>query len=529
MGKVIPDAVQGLSISQRLARNSAVAMACRVITAFISLATIPIVVGKLGVVSYGIWETLIAVASLSILFQSAISNTLLWKVSKSFGIGDINTIRRTVGIGLSINLTLLICVVPVCLATRYSIVKIINVPFEQVSTVIEMLPYVVGITICSGINESFASVINGSQRMGVSILTQAGALVLNYMTVIIFLFSGGGLWSLLAGQLIGTVTSGVILCVIAHRMYPGGFFHPVIPSRDEIDSMYAYVGYMSIGSFSGALRDQTDKLVLATFASPVWVGFYGIAARLASLILEFNRFFYGPLIAASGALYAQGDWEAISRLYQRIMTTVACCTCGIFILVISLYDRIMIAWLGEYLPDVTQILLLLVAANTIVVVLTGAGTSICKGIGRAGIETVYITLNLIANLLLTIILVMAVGPMGTVYASVSTWIMGALFFVVLMHRKLSLPVSATLQAGKILLAAIIVAITSRLVIEYTFLLPKSRSDALFSGMLLSVPVLATYVLSLVLLGVITRKSITSFRRDLSNLQFPFNKLSVTKD
>ena len=55
---------------------------------------------------------------------------------------------------------------------------------------------------------------------------------------------------------------------------------------------------MLIGSVSAALRGSTDKIILASMASPVWAGqLLGIAARLANLVMEASNVFYAPLIA----------------------------------------------------------------------------------------------------------------------------------------------------------------------------------------------------------------------------------------
>ena len=68
-------------IKRRFLANSSLTVGTRVITACLSLVTIPVLVKTFGVAGYGTWEALLAMASLASVFQAAISGTLVWRVS----------------------------------------------------------------------------------------------------------------------------------------------------------------------------------------------------------------------------------------------------------------------------------------------------------------------------------------------------------------------------------------------------------------------------------------------------------------
>src|SRR4030095_12865770 len=100
-------------------------------------------------------------------------------------------------------------------------------------------------------------------------------------------------------------------------------------------------------------REQTDKVILASLASPEWVAFYGIAARLSGLVTEIISFVYLPILTAVGALNAIGDWDGVRCLYRRLMATVSIVTGLIVIVVAGLAERIVILWIGHPIPQVT--------------------------------------------------------------------------------------------------------------------------------------------------------------------------------
>ena len=247
--------------------------------------------------------------------------------------------------------------------------------------------------------------------------------------------------------------------------------------------MARYSGLLTLGSVAAALRDQTDKIILASLASPTWVGYYGIAARLSGLVMEIIRFFYLPILTAVGALNAMGDWDGVRRLYSRLMAIVSIVTGVVVVVVAGLADRLVVLWIGHPIPQVTLLLWLLITGSATAAMLTGPGTAICRGCGRVGIETTYLAFNLVLNLVLTVSLVLVIGPVGTAVATGSTWALSSMLFLFVLHKRLDLPVEASRRAGGTALLAAAVAIA----VYWTSSvlgLPEGRHDALVSVVLL---------------------------------------------
>jgi O-antigen/teichoic acid export membrane protein len=336
-------------------------------------------------------------------------------------------------------------------------------------------------------------VIRGSQETGfVSVvLTLAG--FLNAAVMLTGLFLGFGLWSLLAGYAVAALVTGAGNFLRASRLY--GWFKvlPIVPSRADIRAMRRYFGFVSIGSFSVLLRGETDKLVLAGFASPAWVGVYAIASRMSSLVMESSNFFYYPTIAASGAMNGRGDWSGIRHLYKTMSAVFPVAAGLVSVLVLSLYDRLSVAWLGRSVSGLATLLFLVIAGNTIAVVLTGSGTSILKGVGKMETETTYVVVSLILNIVLTVTLVATIGAIGTVIASTVSWGIGAALFVWLMHRRFDFPLQGTWRSIAALLYIVVIVAAAR------FLIPAwgpdtNRMHAAISLAKYAVPVGLAYLL-----------------------------------
>lgn len=482
-------------IEQRFRTNSALIIAARVVTAVLSLATIPVVVSRLGIAGFGTWEALVAFASLASVFQAAISGTLVWRISEAYGRGDAAEIRRLASIGAGATLTLFLLFWPAAWVLRDGIVRFLGISTETHQLAAQMFPVVAAFILLGGLSEALESVVSGCQRTGLVNVIGAAAHTLNYTTVIVLLLLGGGLWSLVVGQVIAFVVRLAGAWIAVRATFGTVSLVPSLPRADDL-VMARYSGLLLVGSFAGALRDQTDKVVLASLASPTWVGYYGMAARLSALVMEIIRFFYLPILTAVGALSAMGDWQGVRRLYSRLMALVSVVTGLIVVVVSGLADHIIILWIGRPVPEVTTLLWWLIAGSASAAMLTGPGTAICRGCGRVGIETAYLATNLILNLVLTVSLVMLIGPLGTAIATGSTWAISSILFLIVLHRRLDLPVAASRRAAATAAVAALVAATTYW-ISGMLDLPAGRAQAVWSLAVLGTIAVMGYVLLLV--------------------------------
>jgi len=250
------------------------------------------------------------------------------------------------------------------------------------------------------------------------------------------------------GFIAGFVVYAVFLYRSSARTLNIFSLRPKMPEKGVLRGVTPYAGFMLLGAVSIALRDQADKIILASTASPAWTGYFSVAARLTSLVLMVCTSVYVPIIAAAGAMQSRGDWPGVQRLYSDAMTAMAFIV-GLFsALVTGLYDRILIFWIGKPINEVGVILYFLIAGNAIAVLLTGTGSAVCKGIGIIQIETIYIIVGLVLNLMLKFILIPLIGPIGTVISSATSWALASVLFVTLLHRKTKLPVAGTVRAVK---------------------------------------------------------------------------------
>jgi O-antigen/teichoic acid export membrane protein len=452
------------NIRRQLFINSGLLGLSRILSTCTSLVTVPVILSRLGLGGYGSWETMMAIAALVMVFQTTINGTLVWKMSGAYGSRDLDGIRRLMGVGIGVVMSMFALITPFVWIMRYDLVGLSNIPSMYRNTALWVIPILVSQTTVGALGETFSAVLTAYQRAGITTLIQTAALMANSAFVIIGLLHGWQIWSLLLGNTVGVIlgiagqyVAVVMICHISS-------LRPHMPSWGEAKPLIKFAGFLAIGQISMALRDSTDKFVLASVGNTIWTAWFGLASRLASLTLMVCSFFYVPLISAIAALSARNDWAGVRRLYANTMILMPFLAGTFVVLVASTYDRLLMMWIGQSIPQVGPILFILLAGNIIAIVLTGVGSSLCKGIGKVSIETNYIIICVVANIVLKFVLTPRLGPIGTVVASASSWALGSIFFVILMHRAVELPNTVIRAAAMLPVMLISIMVSRRLTV-----------------------------------------------------------------
>ena len=465
-------------VQRQILINSAAIVICRVSLALVNILAVPFIIKYLGISGFGSWETIYSVAAIfMVLAQGLLGTTMNWRMSISYGQGNIAYIRRLARIASIVPYFLLLLVGPIIWLFRNPLIHWLNLPEAMTSPALIIFPAVVGFMLLYGLFEIWGAVLTAFQQAGLTAVLQTGARIMYYFGAVAGLMMGARLWGLFIAFALSIILSLAGTYLAARHKCSRLSLLPVFPSRDESRSLLRYASLMIVGTAAWAVRTCLIKILLAALESAEWVGFFSIASLLAVAVYEACSFFLMPTIAAVGALYGQNDWGGIKKIYGNMMVIIAFFSGMSCILVLGFYDRIMIFWMGRLIPQVVPILILLVIGNTIAVILTGAGTAVCRGIGRVEIETRYMLLGLVLNALLIILLMTKMGGIGIVIAGSLSWALSAVYFQFILHRKLDLPFSASLGGASSLPVVAFIIIGARLLLS-RIPLPTRRLTAL---------------------------------------------------
>ncbi len=444
-------------LTDQLIKNSALMVVARISGIITLLVSVPFIIAYLGDEGYGVWESLLAIGTLPQVFQAVISSTILWQISVSHGKQENQEARRLVRIGIGCTQVLLLMLVPIVLVWRHEITSGLQLPLQWQSDAHWLLPWLVAVIILGGVNQSLLSVLNGYQRAGQAALIQSLGLMATNFTAMLVLILGGGLKGLLFGYLAGFAAMFVVLYPLASQICGGISLWPTCPTGRDLAALGPFAGLVLLSNAAFLFRDHTDKLLLASLASPLVVGYFVMAQRISALILQLCLVTLTPLTALIGSQYAQGRWSAVRQIYESTSIGLISVVGLIGFLVCTLHRPLMMLWLGHEQPQAYPFLAITVFGVVSSVTFAGPGVALAKGIGRPGYETVYsgVTLGLI--LISKPLLVVWFGASASVISSSLSWCLGSMMLLHLLHSRLDLPGSVLHKTYRIYLATVAVS------------------------------------------------------------------------
>jgi len=488
-GLAAPSVVDGTT--RHLLMNSGAMALARGAGLLTLIVAVPFLMEGLGSTAFGVWESLVAAASIVTTFQVVISGTLIWRVSAAYGRDDIDDIRRLLQVGVASALASVVVVTPITWFFSEPILGYLRIDGESLILSRNLLPTIVAVMLLGGVNEALTAVHVGFQKSGRASIIQSLGIVTTNGLAISLIFAGFGVEALLYGMIAGLIMTFAALYLSARHVCGELSLTPTLPSRRDIVEIGPFSGLLFVSSLAIVFRDHTDKIVLATSASSSAVAYFAMAQRLVLAIAQVCAVFIIPFTASVGALGAAGRYQEAGRLYANVGTGLAVVVGLLTVMLCTLHHSVFVLWVGHTEPDASLYLTILLVGYSSALILGGAGAGYVKGRGRAGLETAYSVVTLIGTLALKPILIHFLGPTGAATASAVAWTAGALLFVVLIHKFLQPPEGTVYRIVGIWALTCLLATIGRAGSDY-LTIPHSRAAAVVMVGVAAVPLSIIY-------------------------------------
>jgi O-antigen/teichoic acid export membrane protein len=238
---------------------------------------------------------------------------------------------------------------------------------------------------------------------------------------------GGGSWSgdrALVAAAVGYVVSGLaLLCarfIQAHLILPLPMkFSSPWPAA-EVWSLLAAGSVIAAAQLADFLYAPTDYILINRFVSPGAVAIYAPAVQIDSGLLLVVGAIAAVLLPKAAMAHVAGDTGQLRRYYVRGTLS------GVVMLVIASVAVYLASpwifrlWLGDPLP-MTQAILPLVLAHTILGGSSGVGRSILLAMGKAKPFAIAMLVAGVANVICSYVFVahMGLGLRGVIYGTIA--------------------------------------------------------------------------------------------------------------
>ena len=403
----------------------------RVITAFLWVAAVPFVLGRLGPERFGIWSLFFAFNAYLLWLDAGIGSTMLRYVATQRPAGDREAIRKTLRWGMWASMGLgLIWALAVGLLRNW-IATIFHVPPEMVQeTLAALLIFAIGVLMIFPV-QALLSSLKGFERIDYSNLCQTVGVGVHVLALWITLSAGGGLVGAAWAGVIGQAVSGILAAIlIEYEVRKVALSGPGIgpPWRELLKFSVALqvLGVLII------LQIQSGRFVVGVLGNLTMVADYELAFRIAYALGGLPILIRDPVIPAVSRIWEQKGSAAVSELFRSTSQLVFTFSVIVLGLLWLLATDITLLWLGPGHERIADLIRLWVIANALNLAYA-PGVAIARGMGMPRFEIMSYAAALVTSVGLAIVWVPRFGTAGAVYAVMFSYVIGFLTFVVAFH------------------------------------------------------------------------------------------------
>jgi O-antigen/teichoic acid export membrane protein len=172
------------------------------------------------------------------------------------------------------------------------------------------------------------------------------------------------------------------------------------------------------------INSQSDKVVMGLIASTATLGQLGIASQVADAGRLVAGAALAPIISSLAVAFAAADPERLRRhfawTHRLWLETIG----GGTIIGLGVLYPLLLAWLGEGYGEAALFGAFLVGAMGFAL-LGGTAVAYLRALGRPGIESRYGLIMVGLNVVFTVVLAVAFGPLGVVGGTLAAYALAA--------------------------------------------------------------------------------------------------------
>jgi len=406
---------------RRALLGTGAAVGARGIGAVVSLVTVPLTLGYLGVERYGMWMTISSLIAFLAFTDLGIGNGLLTAIASATGRNDRAAEARysASATWMLVAVGIVVLVGFVLLSTVVSWAELFNVtdPVARAEAAPAMLAF--GACFAAGLPLSAVTQLRYGYQEGYanSGYVAAGS-VLGLGSVLLAISLQLGLpflvLALMGAPLLASLMNAAVLF---GRRRPW-----LLPRLSAVHLPTAISLLRSGGQFlvlqlAVAAAFYSDSLIAARVIGPQAVAEYSVATKLFLVPTVLAAAAVGPLWPAYGEAYARGDVPWLRRTLRRSLTLVLAITVPLSLLVAVAAESILEVWIG----GAVKAPMLLVAGIATWTVLSAVGTSLAmllNGLHILRFQIATAVAMSALNVTLSIALASRIGVAGVILGTV---------------------------------------------------------------------------------------------------------------
>jgi O-antigen/teichoic acid export membrane protein len=428
---------------QKLALNTLYNFFGRFTHIIVNIILTPLLLNKLGVEKFGVWSLLFTVAGYFFLidfgFETFTKYTAEYHIRKMSS--EINKIVNT---GIALYGALLLIVIAILFVFNSSILNLLHIPakmYEETRTAMFIVVLSLGF---SYLFIPFRGVLLGLQRMDIANLMLIISAATTGLGTGFVLKFGYELVGLAYVHLLSTtviILGNIIFCSL---LITDLKIHPKYISREAINIILKYGGKIQISNIAAIINFASDKLMIALFLSTAYITTYELGFRVVYIVIIISQILVSAMMPMVSSMKATNDIKALDNMYFRISKYHALIMFALCTFLITCAPTLLLVWLGNLHPDSVLVIRLLTVAY-LAKTLTDVPIQFVRGLGLPEFEMWLSIARGTTYVLLATILIQIYGFHGLLLTAPLILVTSSSYFLVTIHKKLSLSILTSLQ------------------------------------------------------------------------------------
>lgn len=381
-----------------------------------ALATIPVMVDRLGVDLYGLYTICISLIGFMALVDFGIGQTVIKYVAEYEATGQTQRVQPLLGVALLIYLVVGI----VSAIALYGFAPLLAQGLYEGEVKQGLAQDVLRITavplLLGYVNQFFLNVCKAYHRFDVPAMIHNAGNLSGILLATLLLLAGYSLREVLWGYVLIQALALAAGYVASVRVVPAGIRLRPRFERQVLRSILSFSVYTFIGNFIGALTSRVDKLLIGLLVGTEAVTYYQIPFMIAQmangLVHTLSQIVFPRFSEMSGLQDRQG----LLRLYGTVNAAVLLMSLVIAVMLISVGGEFLSVWISLEFANKASDVLTVIALYFLLQSSTVAGYWVLQGAGKAQQTALMFVLDASAYFIALYYLANHYGYLGAAFA-----------------------------------------------------------------------------------------------------------------
>jgi O-antigen/teichoic acid export membrane protein len=409
----------------RIVKAVSTGAAARLLSAGLTLVSLPLAVRYLGAERYGVWATITTTAVWINLLDLGIANTLTNSISRAYALDDRASAARyfTNALLISGSIAVAVGAVFAIVVSRVDWVRLFNVsanvPASEVRNTVAVAATLMLLGLPCNLGSKLLAGYQELHRYNYAVLAGAVSSVLGLALGITLHVSMPVLFTMSMGCV--TFASLATLITVITWQKPW-----LLPRLGLIDRSTSCELFNSGSSFfliqvAAVVVFSSDNIVVSHYLGAAEVTPYSVTWRLVGLAAILQSLIFPALWPAYAEAYARGDYGWIRRTFSLTLRGTVAINFG-FVMLLILFGRTMIRlWAGQAAVP-TFPLLLVMAGWALISGFMSVESCLLAALNRTWEQAFLSIVAAVVNLSLSIALVRHIGALGVIGGTILSYV-----------------------------------------------------------------------------------------------------------